>query len=66
MSKLVKLLIFISSIVAIYFSFEAIFYFFNIESSSEHSFYILWFSLLTLMYYILPSDYKYFSKDATN
>jgi len=63
MSKLVNLVILISSIVAISYSFEAIFYFFTIKSSSEHFFYMLWFSLLTLMYYMLPSDYKYFSEN---
>ena len=55
---LIKLLFLISAIFIV-LAIKSIFYFFNV-SIQEFSFYPIWFSVLILLYFILPKKYNYF------
>ena len=55
---LIKFLFLISAIFIV-LAIKSIFYFFNI-SLKELSFYPIWFSVLLLLYFILPKKYNYF------
>ena len=55
---LIKFLFLISAIFIV-LAVKSIFYFFNI-SVKEASFYPIWFSVLLLLYFILPKKYNYF------
>ena len=55
---LIKLLFLISAIFIV-LAIKSIFYFFDV-SLKEFSFYPIWFSVLLLLYFILPKKYNYF------
>ena len=55
---LIKFLFLISAFFIV-LAIKSIFYFFNI-SLKELSFYPIWFSVLLLLYFILPKKYNYF------
>ena len=54
-------LLFIISAISIILALKSIFYFFNVKVTKDSTIYPVWFSVLILLYFILPKNYNYFT-----